>query len=51
MRMDEGNENVSVGLQEVFRMPYNLKHGTSGFTSNPKEGVLRICIALKNQSP
>jgi hypothetical protein len=28
-----------------------LRHGTSGFTSHPKEGVLRICIALKSPSP
>jgi len=28
-----------------------LRHGTSGFTSHPKEGVLRIFIALKNPSP
>jgi hypothetical protein len=28
-----------------------LRHGTSGFTSHPKEGVLRIFIALKNVSP
>jgi hypothetical protein len=28
-----------------------LRHGTSGFTSHPKEGVLRIFIALKNLSP
>jgi hypothetical protein len=32
-------------------MPQILRHGTSGFTSHPKEGVLRICIALKNPSP
>jgi hypothetical protein len=25
--------------------------GPSGFTSHPKEGVLRIVIALKNPSP
>jgi hypothetical protein len=25
-----------------------ILHGTSGFTSHAKEGVLRICIALKN---
>jgi hypothetical protein len=25
-----------------------LRHGTSGFTSHPKEGVMRIFIALKN---
>jgi hypothetical protein len=28
-----------------------LRHGTSGFTSDPKEGVLRIFIALENSSP
>jgi hypothetical protein len=28
-----------------------LRHGTSGFTSHPKEGVLRIFLALKNPSP
>jgi hypothetical protein len=28
-----------------------LWHGTSSFTSRPKEGVLRIFIALKNPSP
>jgi hypothetical protein len=28
-----------------------LRHGTSGFTSHQKEGVLRIFIALKNPSP
>jgi hypothetical protein len=27
-----------------------LRHGTSGFTSHPKKGVLRIFIALKNPS-
>jgi hypothetical protein len=26
----------------------NLQHGTDGFTSPPKEGVLRIFFALKN---
>ena len=26
----------------------NLRHGTDGFTSRPKEGVLRIFFALKN---
>jgi hypothetical protein len=26
-----------------------LRHGTSGFTSHPKEGVLRICTAFKNR--
>jgi hypothetical protein len=28
-----------------------LRHGTSGFISHPKEGVLRIFIALKIPSP
>jgi hypothetical protein len=28
-----------------------LRHGTSSFTSHPKEGVLWISIALKNPSP
>jgi hypothetical protein len=28
-----------------------LRHGTTGFTSHPKVGVLRIFIALKNPSP
>jgi hypothetical protein len=51
----EGNENL------VYRSPRDLKrsltcrkilwHGTSGFTSHPKEGVLRIFIALKNPLP
>jgi len=26
----------------------NVRHGTDGFTSPPKEGVLRIFFALKN---
>ena len=26
----------------------NLRHGTNGFTSLPKEGVLRILFVLKN---
>jgi hypothetical protein len=50
MRMDEGNENVPGSLQEKFSVPQKLTHGTSGFTSHPKEGVLRFCTALKNQS-
>jgi hypothetical protein len=28
-----------------------LRHGTSGFTSHPKKGVLHFVIALKNTSP
>jgi hypothetical protein len=29
----------------------DLRHGTFGFTSHPKEDVLRIFIALKNLYP
>jgi hypothetical protein len=28
-----------------------IRHGSDGFTSCPKEGVLQIFIALKNPSP
>jgi hypothetical protein len=35
----------SLTCRKIFR------HGTSGFTSHPKEVVLRIFIALKNPSP
>jgi hypothetical protein len=52
--MDEGNENL------VYPSPWHfkgyltcrkiLRHGTSGFISHPKEGELRIFIALKNPS-
>jgi hypothetical protein len=48
--MGEGNENL------VYPSPWDfktslacrkvLRHGTSGFTSHPKEGVLLIFIAL-----
>ena len=31
-----------------FLYAVNLRHGTDGFTSSPKEGVLRIFFALKN---
>jgi hypothetical protein len=50
-RMDEGNDNL------VYPSPWNfkisltchkiLRHGTSGFTSHPKEGVLLILSPLK----
>jgi hypothetical protein len=49
--MGEGNENL------IYSSPWDLKlyltsrktlrHGTSGFTSHPKEGVLRILSPLK----
>jgi hypothetical protein len=38
-------------LKEYLTCRKILRHGTSGFTSHPKEGVLRIFIALKNPSP
>jgi hypothetical protein len=53
--MDKGHENL------VYPSPWDLKrsltcheilqHGASGFTSHPKEGVLRIFITLKNPMP
>jgi hypothetical protein len=53
--MEEGNENL------VYPSPWDfkrfltcrelLRHGTYGFTSRPKKGVLQIFIALKNPSP
>jgi hypothetical protein len=53
--MDEGNENLVCpslwDFKRSFTYPKILRHGTSGFTSHPKEGVLRIFIALKNPSP
>jgi hypothetical protein len=48
-RVGEGNENL-VELQEILCRKI-IRHGTSGFTSHPKEGVLRICILLKYSSP
>jgi len=36
---------VSVG---IFYMPQNLRHGTDGFTSPPKEGMLRIFLPEKS---
>jgi hypothetical protein len=34
-----------------FTCRKTLRHETSGFTSHPKEGVLRIFISLRNPSP
>ena len=54
-RWNCGREIVPVILRK-FRLPHkfrdllhaaNLRHGTDGFTSPPKEGVLRIFFALK----
>jgi hypothetical protein len=52
-RMDEGNENLVCPSPWDFKRSLTrrkiLRHGTSGFTSHPKEGVSRIFIALKIQ--
>jgi hypothetical protein len=49
--MGEGNENSVYPSPWDFKRSLTfrkmLRHGTSGFTSHPKEGVLRIFIALK----
>jgi hypothetical protein len=34
--------------RRVLLHAVNLRHGTDGFTSPPKEGVLRILSPLKN---
>jgi hypothetical protein len=53
--MGEGNENLVSSSPWDFKSSFTsrkmLRHGTSGFTSHPKEGVLRNFIALKNASP
>ena len=36
-----------VTFRDILRA-VNLRHGTDGFTSPPKEGLLRIFFALKN---
>jgi hypothetical protein len=54
-RMDEGNENLVYSSPWDFKRPLTcrkiLRHGTSGFTSHPKEDVLRIFIALNQTRP
>jgi hypothetical protein len=54
-RVGEGNENVVYPSPWDFKRCFTrrkiLRHGTSGFTFHPKEGVLRIFIALKNPLP
>jgi hypothetical protein len=53
--MGEGNGNLVYPSPWDFKRSLTcrkiLRHGTSGFTSHPKEGVLWIIIALKNPSP
>jgi hypothetical protein len=41
---------ASFYARKVLLHTVNLRHGTDGFTSPPKEVVLRIFIALKNPS-
>jgi hypothetical protein len=49
------NENFAYSVSEIrqgiFNMPQILRDGTSGFTSDTKQGVLRISVVLKNPSP
>jgi hypothetical protein len=53
-RMDEGNENLVYLFPWDFKRSLTchkiLRHGTYGFTSHLKEGVLQIFITLKNPS-
>jgi hypothetical protein len=53
--MDKGNVNLVYPSPWDFKSSLTcrkiLRHGTSGFTSHLKEGVLRTFIALKNPSP
>jgi hypothetical protein len=52
--MGKGDENLVYLSLWYFKRSLTrhkiLQHGTSGFTSHVKEGVLRIFIALKNPS-
>jgi hypothetical protein len=41
---------ASFHARKVLLHAVNLRHGTDGFTSLPKEVVLRIFITLKNPS-
>jgi hypothetical protein len=54
-RVGNGNENLVYSslrdLKRYFTRRNILRHGISGFTSYPKESVLRIVIALKTPSP
>jgi hypothetical protein len=53
-KLGEGNVNLVYPSPWDFKRSLTrrniLRHGTSGFTSHPKERVLIICIALKNLS-
>jgi hypothetical protein len=49
--MGEGNENLVFPSPWDFKISLTcrkiLRHGASGFTSHPKEGVLRVLSPLK----
>jgi hypothetical protein len=53
--MGKGNENLVYSSPRDFKRSLTcrkiLRHGTSGFTSHSKEGVLRIFVTFKNPSP
>jgi hypothetical protein len=42
--------NISIHARKILLHAVNLRHGTDGFTSPPKEVVLRIFITLKNRT-
>jgi hypothetical protein len=42
-----GNVDFHVSFTDLLHAA-NLQHGTDGFTSPPKEGMLRIFFTLKN---
>ena len=42
--------NISIHARKVLLHAVNLRYGTDGFTSPPKEVLLRIFITLKNTS-
>jgi hypothetical protein len=43
-------KTFSIHARKVLLHAVNLRHGTDGFTSPPKEVVFRIIITLKNPS-
>jgi hypothetical protein len=54
-RNGQRSENFAYQYLKYLKGPLTcrkiLRHGTSGFTSHPKQGVLRIFIALKSPLP
>jgi hypothetical protein len=45
-----GLHNIFIHARKFLLHAVNLRHGTDGFTSPPKEAVLLIFITLKNPS-